>query len=77
MLEHANPQFGFRANLVLKQSFPERTTLGGGGVALSNKPHLPVISSYKTQLLAFIIFITVSNYIQLICGLLINACLSH
>lgn len=44
-------------------------------LALSNKPHLPVTFSYKTQLLAFIIFITVSNYIQLICGLLINACL--
>ena len=40
-------------------------------LALFNNPHPPIILSYKIQLLAFIIFITVVNYIPFICGLLI------
>ena len=51
------------------QLFPERTTWRGDVVlALFNNPHPPIILSYKIQLLAFIIFITVVNYIQFICG---------
>lgn len=74
MPELAGSHFlALRQSSILKlQLFPERTTWRGDVVlALFNNPHSAYYSLYKIQLLAFIIFISVVNCIQFICGLLV------
>lgn len=46
-------------------------------LALFNKPTLLNFLLWNPVTLSFIVIITVDNYIQFICGLLINACVFH